>query len=151
MKALLVATLQRLEAVDRVVARADDSNAALERQVSQLAEERNLAVQDASSAKARVEAMKKSQRRVEWQNKVHGTSLAACHQLSGIRARRYLCLHENSTESPLQMLDKISEVQMAHSRTKTQAMHELLDKTGALKTTDQDSTVADTFDCTEDL
>ena len=73
MKALLVATLQRLEAVDRVVARADDSNAALERQVNLLAEERNQAVQDATSAKARVEAMKKSQRRVEWQNKVRCT------------------------------------------------------------------------------
>lgn len=48
----------------------------------------------------------------------------------------------------LQMLDRISEVQMAHSRTKTQAMHELLDKTGALKT-DQASTIADT--CTDDL
>ena len=51
-------------------------------------------------------------------------------------------------ERMLQMLDRISEVQMAHSRTKTQAMHELLDKTGALKT-DQASTIADT--CTDDL
>ena len=73
MKALLVATLQRLEAVDRVVARADDSNAALEQRVNMLEEERNLALQDASSAKSRVEALKKSQRRVEWQNKVCST------------------------------------------------------------------------------
>jgi hypothetical protein len=76
-KALLVATLQRLEAVDRVIARADDSNAALERQVQILEEERNLAVQDAASAKARVETLKKSQRRVEWQNKV-GTRPLHC-------------------------------------------------------------------------
>jgi chromosome segregation ATPase len=70
LKKLLVATLQRLEAVDRVVARADDSNSALERRVHTLEEERNRAVQEANSAKSRIEALKKSQRRVEWQNKV---------------------------------------------------------------------------------
>jgi hypothetical protein len=48
----------------------------------------------------------------------------------------------------MQMLDRISEVQMAHNRTKTAAMHELLDKTGALRT-DQASTLTDA--CTDDL
>jgi hypothetical protein len=71
LKSLLVATLQRLEAVDRVVARADDSNAAMEERISVLEEERNKALDAATSAQARVEALQKSQRRIEWQNKVH--------------------------------------------------------------------------------
>jgi uncharacterized protein YbaP (TraB family) len=70
LKALLVATLQRLEAVDRVVRRADESNAVMEERVSLLEEERNKAVDAATSAQARVEALLKSQRRIEWQNKV---------------------------------------------------------------------------------
>lgn len=99
MKALLVATLQRLEAVDRVVARADDSNAALEQRVNMLEEERNLALQDASSAKSRVEALKKSQRRVEWQNKVCSTppllkgGLFLCDVLKGVvKVDVHLCV-----------------------------------------------------------
>ena len=46
------------------------------------------------------------------------------------------------------MLDRISEVQMAHNRSKTAAMHELLDK-GIDDRTDQASTIAET--CTEEL
>jgi hypothetical protein len=44
----------------------------------------------------------------------------------------------------MQMLDRISEVQLVHNRQKTAAMHELLDEG---KGGDQASTIADT--CTE--
>eukprot|EP00892_Ulva_mutabilis_P000640 jgi/Ulvmu1/10577/UM065_0031.1 len=115
LKALLMASLQRLEAVDRVVQRADQSNAAMEQQVTTLEHEKNKASEAAAAAQAQVEALVKSQRRVEWQNK---------------------------------MLDRISAVQLAHNRSKTAAMHELLE-TGAESRTDQASTAADT--CTENL
>lgn len=57
-------------------------------------------------------------------------------------------VHIHSCNPVLQMLDRISEVQMAHNRSKTAAMHELLDK-GIDDRTDQASTIAET--CTEEL
>lgn len=70
LKALLMATLKRLEAVDRVVQRADQSNAAMEAQVASLQQERDKASEAAATAQGQVEALLKSQRRVDWQNKV---------------------------------------------------------------------------------
>lgn len=69
-KSLLMASLQRLEAVDRVVQRVDQSNAAMEEQVASLENEKKKAEEAAAAAKSQVEALLKSQRRVEWQNKV---------------------------------------------------------------------------------
>ena len=65
-----MASLQRLEAVDRVVQRVDQSNAAMEEQVASLENEKKKAEEAAAAAKSQVEALLKSQRRVEWQNKV---------------------------------------------------------------------------------
>lgn len=70
LKGLLVATLQRLEAVDDVVRRADMANAVMEERVGVLEQERSAALESASAAQARVDEMVKSQRRIEWQNKV---------------------------------------------------------------------------------
>lgn len=65
-----MATLKRLEAVDRVVQRADQSNAAMEAQIASLEQEKGKASEAASVAQAQVDALLKSQRRVDWQNKV---------------------------------------------------------------------------------
>lgn len=70
LKALLVATLQRLETVGDVVRRADMSNAVMEERVGVLEQERNAAMDTAAAAQERAEALLKSQRRIEWQNKV---------------------------------------------------------------------------------
>jgi hypothetical protein len=70
LKALLVATLQRLETVDDVVRRADMSNAMMEERVAVLEQERKAAMDAAAAAQARAETLLKSQRRIEWQNKV---------------------------------------------------------------------------------
>lgn len=71
LKSLLMATLKRLEAVDRVVQRADQMNVSMEAQVASLEQERNRASDAAVVAQAQVEALLKSQRRVDWQNKVY--------------------------------------------------------------------------------
>ena len=70
LKALLMATLKRLETVDRVVQRADMSNTVMEERVTALEGERDKALGAATSAQARVDTLLKSQRRVEWQNKL---------------------------------------------------------------------------------
>jgi chromosome segregation ATPase len=69
LKALLVATLKRLEAVDDVVRRADMANAVLEERVGVLEQERDEAARGREGALARVEELQQAQRRVEWQNK----------------------------------------------------------------------------------
>lgn len=78
LKALLMASLQRLEAVDRVVQRVDQSNAAMEEHVSTLEHEKNKASEAAATAQAQVEALLKSQHRAQWQNKVNSTHHPCC-------------------------------------------------------------------------
>ena len=70
LKALLVATLKRLETVDDVVRRADMANAVAEERCGVLEGERDRARADLAAAQARVAELTKAQRRVEWQNKV---------------------------------------------------------------------------------
>jgi hypothetical protein len=70
LKELLTATLQRLETVDDVVRRAGMANAALEDQVQCLRCERDNAKEAAAAARERADTLLKSQRRIEWQNKV---------------------------------------------------------------------------------
>ena len=70
LKALLVATLQRLESVDEVVRRADMANAVLEERVATMESERDKALAAAAAAQGRVDELLQAQRRIEWQNKV---------------------------------------------------------------------------------
>lgn len=134
-----MATMNRLEAVDRVVRRADVSQAVMEERVCTLEQERDKALDAAAAAQARVEELAKSQRRIEWQNKARTCCVQQVLTVRLVQTNDFVVL-------AVQMLDRLSEVQLAHNRQKAAAMQELLDENGA----DQGSTIADTDDLRQD-
>ncbi|MEW5306660.1 MAG: hypothetical protein WDW36_009111 [Sanguina aurantia] len=70
LKALLLAALQRLEAVDGVVQRADVSTAMMEQKVRGLEEERLQALEAAARARAEVSELTENRRKLQWQSKL---------------------------------------------------------------------------------
>lgn len=70
LKALLLATLQRLEAVEEVVHRADVSSAMMEEKVKVLEVERGRAVEAAARARAEAEELAESKKRLQWQSRL---------------------------------------------------------------------------------
>ncbi|KAL6757818.1 hypothetical protein V8C86DRAFT_2613822 [Haematococcus lacustris] len=69
-KALLLATLQRLEAVDEVVHRADMSSAMMQDKMKSLEDERLRALEAAARARAEVADLTESRRKLQWQSKL---------------------------------------------------------------------------------
>lgn len=70
LQALLLATLQRLEGVEAVVAAADATSAALEEKVRVLEGERHAALELAAASKAEVVQLQEAQRRLQWQSQL---------------------------------------------------------------------------------
>ncbi|KAG2502070.1 hypothetical protein HYH03_000563 [Edaphochlamys debaryana] len=70
LKGLLVSALQRLEAVDEAVQRADISNAMLEDKMLLLEEERTRALEAAARARNEVTELAESRRKLQWQSKL---------------------------------------------------------------------------------
>ncbi|KAF5835844.1 hypothetical protein DUNSADRAFT_6831 [Dunaliella salina] len=70
LRTLLVATLQRLEAVDEAVHRTDLSSAMMEEKMRALEEERLAALESAARARAEVAELTESRRKLEWQSRL---------------------------------------------------------------------------------
>lgn len=70
LKALLLQTLQRLEAVDHVVQRADMSSAIMEEKMHALEGERIKALEAAARARTEVNELTESRRKLQWQSKL---------------------------------------------------------------------------------
>eukprot|EP00798_Chlamydomonas_sp_ICE-L_P016824 gene16824-23103_t len=70
LKALLIATLQRLEAVDEVVHRADMTSSIMQEKVKELEEERLRALEAAALARSEVQELTESKRKLQWQSKL---------------------------------------------------------------------------------
>lgn len=70
LKGLLAAALQRLEAVDELVQRADISSAVMEDKMRTLEEERTRALDAAARARAEVAELADSRRKLQWQSKL---------------------------------------------------------------------------------
>ncbi|GFH11173.1 uncharacterized protein HaLaN_06629 [Haematococcus lacustris] len=86
-KALLLATLQRLEAVDEVVHRADMSSAMMQDKMKSLEDERLRALEAAARARAEVADLTESRRKLQWQSKLlekmsEGTPSVLCSSVS---------------------------------------------------------------------
>eukprot|EP00878_Enallax_costatus_P010498 GHUV01010961.1.p1 GENE.GHUV01010961.1~~GHUV01010961.1.p1 ORF type:complete len:461 (+),score=214.24 GHUV01010961.1:460-1842(+) len=70
LQALLLATLERLEGVEAVVAAADATSAAMEDKVRVLEGERMAALEAAAAARAEVSQLKEEQRSLHWQSQL---------------------------------------------------------------------------------
>lgn len=70
LQALLLATLERLEGVEAVVAAADATSAAMEDKVRVLEAERLAALQAAATARQEVAQLQEARRRLEWQSQL---------------------------------------------------------------------------------
>ncbi|GAX84848.1 hypothetical protein CEUSTIGMA_g12269.t1 [Chlamydomonas eustigma] len=70
LKALLLATLQRLETVDQLVQRADASSNMMQDKMKNLEDERLRALEAAARARAEVQELSESRRKLQWQSKL---------------------------------------------------------------------------------
>mmetsp|Transcript_18736 Transcript_18736/g.34016 ORF Transcript_18736/g.34016 Transcript_18736/m.34016 type:complete len:396 (-) Transcript_18736:603-1790(-) len=70
LRQLLLAALQRLEAVDHVVQRADISTSLMEEKVKALETERQRALEAATRARTEVQELAESRRKLQWQSKL---------------------------------------------------------------------------------
>ncbi|KXZ52075.1 hypothetical protein GPECTOR_10g1098 [Gonium pectorale] len=70
LKGMLAAALQRLEAVDEMVQRADISSAMMEDKMRMLEEERTKALDAAARARTEVAELAESRRKLQWQSKL---------------------------------------------------------------------------------
>eukprot|EP00877_Chromochloris_zofingiensis_P008578 jgi/Chrzof1/3974/Cz13g15180.t1 len=68
LQALLLATLDRLEAVEGVAKRADESSLLMEQKVRALEQERLSALESAAAARAEVKQLREARKRLQWQS-----------------------------------------------------------------------------------